>query len=311
MADYIGQILYIQPTRIVSLPEYSGSGSRYSIARIKNEKNLKSNKHDGRVSYKAAQKMRNMVNWLLCAAEPKKVYQKSTKRWFDFKVNFVTLTLPDTIKKIDNRTLQNKLLNPFLTYLRKYHGLSNYVWKLEFQKNGKLHVHFISDCFIHHKTLRKQWNKLLGSNGFLVDFYNKFGHSDPNSTDIHSVRKIRNLAAYLAKYLSKNSNDLKNIKGRIWGASQSLSKALKTRCSLFSNELRENMSCLMHKSIEFKKLERIDTLSGKMRDFGEVFYLTYIHWRDIIKGSIREAFDSTLLEIKGALRSTKSEFILD
>ena len=59
---------------------------------------------------------------------------------------------------------------------------------------------------------------------------------NPNSTDIHAIRKVRNVGAYITKYMTKTPAkvDLHNatpeqklgeyraIKGRIWGASDSL-----------------------------------------------------------------------------------------
>lgn len=62
----------------------------------------------------------------------------------------------------------------------------------------------------------------------------KTNWSDPNSIDIHSLKKVKNVAAYIAKYVSKTTKtpddakycnlDEKPINGRQWFCSQSLSK---------------------------------------------------------------------------------------
>lgn len=295
---YIGQNLYIRPGYIVSLPEFSYSTAYTSEAFRANQKNLDKSDHGGNISQKADKKIRNAINWLLCASEPKKVYVKKSNSWFDFKVNFITLTLPDTAKEISNYDFKTKLLNPWLTYMRKYLGLKNYVWKIEFQKNGKLHLHISTDTFIHHARVRSSWNSLLGKNNYLVDFYKKFGHANPNSTDIHSVRKIRNLGAYLAKYMSKKMSDNKIFKGRIWGCNFEIARANKTSMFINRDECAENLKPLMSKKIEWYKMQHACPKTGLLKDRGEIFYLTMKNWLSDISGTIKEKFDETVLGLK-------------
>jgi hypothetical protein len=296
--QYIGQNIYIRPSYVVSLPEYDHS-SRFSSLEFKaNQANLINNNTNGLLSSKAIGKMKNAINWMLCSADNKKVFNKKLNSWFDFKVNFCTLTLPDTEKPIDNKQLQALLLNPLLTYLRKYKGLKNYVWKLEFQRNGKLHVHFVSDVFIHHKALRACWNRLLASNKFLLDFKKKFGHENPNSTDVHSIRKIKNLAAYLAKYMTKNSADLSKIKGRIWGCNQELSQANKTKVFINRDDLHKHMPCLVESDLECKKIESENPETKIKKSFGEIYFIKYNDWFTTMRGAIKDAFDDTILYLK-------------
>lgn len=296
--QYIGQNIYIRPSYIVSLPEFDKSSKFKSLDFQANQANLQNNQHGGLLSTKAIGKMKNAINWMLCSADDKNVYNKKFNSWFKFKVNFITLTLPDTSVKIDNRKLQTLLLNPLLTYLRKYKGLKNYVWKLEFQKNGKLHVHFVSDTFIHHRVIRSAWNRLLMKNRYLEDFKKKFKHENPNSTDIHSIRKIKNLAAYLAKYMSKNQAELSQIKGRIWGCNQELSKANKTSLFINRDDLHRHMPCLMQSDIEYKKIEFENPVTKIKKSFGEIFFLTYNDWMGGITGAIKDTFDDTILFLK-------------
>lgn len=329
---WAGQNIYIRPSYIVSMPEYVG-GSRYcSEAFEKNKENLKAKAHNGLLSRKAIGKMRNAINWLLCAAKPKDVYSRDKKSWFTFKVNFITLTLPDTRQTIDNRLLQTKLLNPFLTHLRKYYGLNNYVWKLEFQRNGKLHVHFTSDTFIHHRVLRTVWNRLLISNGFMLDYNQKFsgcslpqylkilsaGDSrtteqkrkaweagtaanwlDPNTTDVHSVKKVKDLAAYLCKYMSKQAEDLIKIKGRIWGCSQALSQANTLRLFFDSSECITELKPLMEGCVDWRPIGKIDPVTNQLSTFGEIFFIKYTQWQHQLSGLILAAFIKTITAIAG------------
>jgi hypothetical protein len=207
---FIGQNVYIKPSYLVSIPEfYREGGNHPSLEFLKNQENLKDNSQNGKLSRKAITGLKNSINWLCIAAKKKRVYDRQKQREFNFKVNFVTLTLPDTKNPINSQELQKNLLNPFLVYMRKYHGLRNYVWRLEFQANGKLHVHISADTFLHYRTVRDAWNRLLHKNGYLDLFIEKEGHGDPNSTDVHSTRKVNNMAAYLAKYMSKQGAEYK------------------------------------------------------------------------------------------------------
>lgn len=203
---YIGQNLYIKPNYIVSIPEFHSDNKVTSVKNLENQKNLKDNKRKGRLSRKSIQNLRNSINWLCIAAKKKYVYDKKKNKSFFFKVNFITLTLPDTDKPITSNDLQNNLLNPFLTYLRKFYDLNNYIWRLEFQANGKLHVHIVTDMFLNLRVIKEGWNNLLDKNGYLENFYKENGHKQPNSTDIHATKKIKNMAAYLSKYMSKKNS---------------------------------------------------------------------------------------------------------
>ena len=205
---------------------------------------------------------------------------------------FITLTLPASQIHTD-RELTTNLLNPFLSYARKYFHVRYYVWKKELQQNGNLHFHLVTDRFIKAECLRSAWNRLcnkgkvkgvaapfdyvdryrakmlnLYSNGFdaaavadyvahldgvkqqIADDVEKFESdnareitapeydtifnrvvntvvekfrtayhkemaepdvnkrfTNPNSTDIEAVKSPAAVAAYVAKYISKDITD--------------------------------------------------------------------------------------------------------
>lgn len=295
---YIGQNIYIRPTYIISLPEWSFPPRPFSDRFLSNMKNLRTNSHGGAVSAKADKKIRHVINWLLLAAEKKRVYRLKDNSWFDFKINFITLTLPDTQRQISEPEFKQKLLNPFLVYARRFFKLKNYVWKIEYQQNGKLHLHLTSDTFIHHVKLRKCWNHILGANGFLADFSRKHGHANPNSTDVHSVRKIKNLAGYLCKYMAKQESVARKTKGRIWGCNYELSRALNCSVHLWPDECGKNLHPLMRKNIYWEKMQYVDKISGEVKERGEMFYLTAENWIKDVKGLIKENFNEKLMAIR-------------
>ena len=299
---FVGQNLYIKPTYIVSCPEFSFSNKYKSQAFHENKKNLRHNAHNGLISDKASKAIKNAVNWLVFSASPKRVYSRKENKTFKFKVAFVTLTLPDTKEKISPADFQKKLLNPFLVYIRKYNNLKNYVWKMEYQKNGKLHCHLTVDVFIHYLDIRKAWNRLLIKNGYMVDFEAKFGHSDPNSTDIHAVHKIKNIAAYISKYLSKPIGSDTGFKGRIWGCSYDLSRANKLAVHIPSPDCAEHLFSLMHKDIKYHKIIQCNVKKKKEVLVGEMFMLNKTNWQKHITGEIKKAFIAQRDKIKSPIQ---------
>lgn len=306
--QYIGQLLYIKPTMIVSVPEFDTPRNYFSAARISNQHNLRKNSHESKLSEKAQKRIKNAINWLIVSAKEKSVYQKSTGKRFNFKVNLVTLTLPDTASEIKEREFKTNLMHPFLVYMKKYYGLKNYVWKLEFQKNGKLHIHITTDSFIHYDVLRHYWNSLLKKNGYLDDFIKKYKHDNPNSTDVHSVWKVKNLGAYIAKYMSKNEETPQKIKGRIWGCNYELSDKNKCVLGINRDDCAVELRQLMNKEIKYKAVEYIDSLSNTVRTSAEIFFIELDLWKTYLRGKLREAYDSHRFKIRNSLVSQTLDY---
>lgn len=292
----------IAPRRITSTTIVECFPPKEKIKNQKSLDNLKKNMHGGKLSNKALSKMANAIDWLLASATTKEVFQKSTGKTFQFKINFITLTLPDTCREVTDDEFKNKLCKLFFNDLRKYYELNNYIWKIEFQKNGKLHLHFTSDTFIHHATLRRVWNKHLKNAGLMDDFKKKFGHDNPNSTDVHSVYAIDNLAAYLMKYISKQDEQLSKIKGRIWGCSQKLSKALKTRVVVEPNVAAEYYESLNHEEVEAYDIEASNASNGKVFVVARIFKISYEWLRTRAHAQIRALAHDVLLMLRGALQ---------
>lgn len=300
MATYIGQNIYIRPNYIVSLPEYDKPKNYYSQSFLDNKKNLKENTHKGKLSVKSSKELKGVINWLVSSAKKKTIYHKETDKHYTFKVNFVTLTLPDTQNEITDQDFKEKLLNPFLTYCRKYLKLTNYVWKLEFQENGKLHAHLTTDSFMYWKDIRNAWNRRLKANGYLNDFIDKFGHDNPNSTDIHSVYKINDVASYLAKYMAKNEQLTKKVKGRIWGCNYELSRNSKPKLFVWANEIHEVMKPLFNSLIEYKPIMTLPDSLGAVTQLGEIFYMKPFSW-NLIRNEIKDLFLQTCSNIRNLI----------
>jgi hypothetical protein len=181
--------------------------------------NFIENDHEGLISIRARKKIEHALTWLLFTSQPKKITDMQSKKSFTFKLNFVTLTLP-AVQVHSDQEIKDVCLNNFLTVARKS-GLKNYIWRAEAQPStGNIHFHITTDFYMHYNNIRKWWNQSVALLGYLDAFELKFHHRNPNSTDVHSVKHIRKLSAYLSKYLGKNRafpciGELRLIKGEV------------------------------------------------------------------------------------------------
>ena len=175
------------------------------------------NKVKGELSAKAVRRLKQCINWLVYLSKPKRIYMKELNKYFTFKINFITLTLSSAQCHSD-REIKRRLLEPFLKVMRNKWKVVNYVWKAETQANGNIHFHITADKFIHHAELRLVWNTIQENLGYV----SRSNIADPNSTDIHAVKQVRNLAAYISKYISKNDSTRRKIEGKIWDCNRAL-----------------------------------------------------------------------------------------
>lgn len=220
---------------------------------------------EGKVSTQARRKISKAIDYLLLLAKPQTQHLRMSGKMFSFRIAFVTLTLPSRQIHDDN-TIKNKCLNSLLLELKQFHSVKNYVWRAEKQGNGNIHFHLLIDKFVPWSELRDRWNRIVNKLGYvdryqanMKEFYKagfkvrkellkkwdyehqlsayqsgtKSGFSNPNSTDIHSIKKIRNVKTYVSKYMSKNEKEHEQTTaedestqkqiGRIWGCNHELS----------------------------------------------------------------------------------------
>lgn len=180
--------------------------------------------YTGSLTAGAIKRLRKSIELLVECSQNRTVYSKVVGKNIQHKLSFITLTIP-TAEKIELKEATKLLLEPMLRHLRQVHGMKNYVWKVELQERGQLHWHITSDVYVPHSELRNKWNQLLLRNNYMSEYLQKKGHSNANSTDIHSVRKVRDLSAYLVKYFTKKSQNPEQLQGKIWDCSKNLKSA--------------------------------------------------------------------------------------
>lgn len=192
--------------------------------------------YSGNVTPHAMKRLRWAILLMIACAEEKTAINFKTKKPFTYKIAFVTLTLPASQGDITDQAIHKKCFEPWVKRMKRRYGMNTYVWRRERQKNGNVHYHIIIDVYIDHANIRSHWNTCLEKLGFISRFHKRHSHADPNSTDVHSIRKVRNLAAYMVKYLTKQAAKGQEIDGKLWDCSANLKSKERCRIPGYSND---------------------------------------------------------------------------
>lgn len=243
--NYIEQIK-ISPNNLIVYDLFIGQKKIHD--RSSSDVNLSKSKDKQNISKKAQRRLLAAMDWLLLITREKYAMNIKKNKLFKYKLALLTLTLPSTQIHDDNY-IKKYLLNEFLTRLRKDYGMQNYLWKAEKQTNFNIHFHIVVDRYMYFKDVNHIWNKILDNHGYIEQYrknqqeFHKDGFtprpelyeywseaqqrkayhkgmetnwSQPtSSSDIHSLRKIKNARSYLAKYLTKNPDTNKYFKQKI------------------------------------------------------------------------------------------------
>lgn len=282
-----------------------------------------SNKHHGLMSVKANRRVRLAIDWMCLLSKNKYVQSDRTSNAFTFKLNFITLTLCDKQRHSDNE-IKSKLLNQFLIELKKQYNCSRYLWRAEAQSNGRIHFHIVTDVFIPWRKLRTAWNRLQEKLGYVSSYTSRTNKHDPNSTDVHAIKSIKNLPSYLSKYCGKNAKGytvmaslassepfkpkswltykhpvfkpnakfFRQIHGRLWGLSQSLSK-LKSCRNEITEEVNRELEGLKAKAPERVKFK--DYIGVYLFDVFDLAKFECYHLLSRMRSYVRAVLNDTVV----------------
>ena len=193
--------------------------------------------HNFDISVNARRSLKQKINWLYFLSKKKTIKSYSGKTIYNFRMSFVTLTLP-SVQEHPTQQITSEILNPFLTYLRKTYKLTNYVWRLEYQQNGNVHYHLVTDLYLDYFLILRHWNHFLNKLGYidrftkkmncftLSSYFQAYFNSDsskfeiakqryakgvktkwatPPSVDVKSVIGSKQISNYISKYFAKRS----------------------------------------------------------------------------------------------------------
>lgn len=198
-------LFYSLPTGIVNYNRHALTHKTYS----------------GKVTVGAQRRIKKAVDLLLQLSPPRWITNQITNRQELHTLSFITLTIPGKEKHLSASEGHKLLLAPWLLKMKRKAGLTTYIWKAEFQKNGQLHYHITTPAWIPYTLIKEEWNNLLSKNELLVNWFKEHPEKFPNSTDVHKVYKVQNIGAYLMKYLSKSEQN-KETTGKVWDCSMNL-----------------------------------------------------------------------------------------
>lgn len=185
----------------------------------------KRKRYIGEVTPAMVKRMKRAITLLIQSTPTVYVENQVINKVVPHHLSFVTLTIPKSANVESAKWCHKKLLEPFLRIMRRKWRVKSYIWKCELQKNGTPHYHITSDLFTNHVNIRNEWNHLMKKHGLLDDYKKEYGHYNPNSTDVHSVKKINNLEAYIVKYITKSFSDEEKLDAKVWDCSKNLKRA--------------------------------------------------------------------------------------
>lgn len=244
--------------------EYQGTGSQHTyLKRLLNIQQQQTKTYSGTMTKGAKKRLTKTVDMLLQLSPKRQIYSEVLGKEITHRLSFITLTISESGQNLTAKEAYQKLLLPFLRWLTRTKGVKTYIWKAELQKRGQIHYHITTPSFINWKEIRSKWNNLQRAEGLLDDFYKKFKHLDPNSTDVHEVYKADDLTGYMIKYLAKAESQEDKTTGKLWDCSSNL-KGLKYPTFEMTRQQDEFLRTLAHLNyLRPKHLDRCTILQMK------------------------------------------------
>lgn len=225
-----------------SLKPHCAVGFSWDLSRQKISRRPEQNTNEGTLSEKSKSRLRNAINWMQYLSEGKFYYDKTTKKKYPLRLNFITLNL--CAKQFhSDEFIYHRLVRPFLRWLKRK-GLTLYVWRAESQANGNIHFHITGNKFVDRHSIQLKWNSLLQEHGYIRAYIQNGGDGNPPSTHVKGIKQPHKLAAYLVKYMSKNDKDRRKITCKLWGCSAELSNQRRniSELDLYFKEMKELLS---------------------------------------------------------------------
>ncbi len=204
-----------------------------------NDQTVKRQSHNLQISPNAYRTLTKKITWLYYLSKSRNRTTYNGKQIYNFKLCFLTLTLPSK-QQTSTAEVTANIFNTMLTELRQRTSMTNYVWRMEYQKNGNVHYHLCTDTYLDYFFVLPIWNRILSHHGYIEPYrakhadlslhqynqlYNSDGHKEfatiakqyakgkknkwtqPNSIDCKSVISKKAIASYISKYFGKSEND--------------------------------------------------------------------------------------------------------
>lgn len=283
--------------------------------------------HNFEISENSQRNLRDKIAYLYQFARSRKIRTYTGKFIPNFKVCFLTLTLPSS-QIHPTHQITSECLDPLLQVLRQRLFMKNYVWRMEFQANGNVHYHIATDTYVDYFFIQKQWNAILEKLGYvsryaqkmskisLTEYQNRFSQngkispdvlykrwvkgkavkwSNPNTVDVKNATSDKSISLYISKYFSKKEkgskcNDLDNE-----------SNSFGLRLCFWSRSLSkcksETMPFDYYASDIIKILSKCENVLRCVFDYATVFYFSFNELSQTAKLVIGSYFNDMRREI--------------
>jgi hypothetical protein len=216
--------MQVRPDRTITW--YTTRYNKKKRTQAQQEALNKRGQYNGQLSRATKSKLNKwLLNWMQALQHHITENKRNRKKCKYWPV-FVTLTLSDRQRIEEGETdnyIKRTLLNTFIQDCKRNHGVENYLWRAEAQKNGNIHFHLIIDRYIDRHTLQSKWNRIQKK--FVDRYTERTGKTEPPSTQIQSIRNYGRVSMYATKYaLKEPGTDYtpRKIEGRIWGCSDQI-----------------------------------------------------------------------------------------
>lgn len=323
----------LTPDKLVVYPKFFrniGVERKYSYA--KPEKVVtalpESNKHSFELSKQAQKNLRQKVTWLYHFAKKKTVITRKGKQLTNFRMNFATLKLPSEQIHSSDFITKNCLNQLFVEISKKY-KFENYVWRLEYQKNGNLHYHIATDTYIDYFFLQRAWNRILNKYGYVDMYQRKFSQmslndyvksqnysaktdfkvlseryalgcrenwKNPNSVDVKAVFGKSNIAFYISKYMAKSKDEKEAVALPVCELNSRNSRLWFCSRSLSKcvsvADIREAMEIDL-----YGILLRCEKVKRVVHDYCTILYFSFSDLPALVKGVLNRYFDDYRQEV--------------
>jgi hypothetical protein len=241
--------------------------------------------YSGLLTAGTKKRLAKAIDLMVQSIKPQRIYSPVAMREITHRLSFITLTVSSQ-KNITAKEAYHKAFKHFIQWLRRTQKVTTYVWKAETQKRGQIHYHITTPSYIHYQEIKDKWNNLQRHAGWLKEYHAKKGHYNPNSTDIHEVRKVKDLSSYMIKEFCKTIQN-KQTEGKIWDCSLNLKKHKYFRYQEFREDTLLISDLIDKGKADVIQLENCIVVKLKNCSPTEAMNLAQIHSYDEFLKSIR------------------------
>lgn len=246
--------------KLIIYDKYIGNGKSTKQRNVNLKANFKDAKtYSGNCTKSMLQRMEFALDtlWNVTGIRELNRYQKRKLKVVTQHLSFITLTIPTQSKRISGKDAYDKLLAPFIQWLKRKKHVTHYVWKAELQQptdfmgneklcKGQLHYHIILPNYLDKGEIRQKWNYYLKINGLMSEYSQKTGNDNPPSTWIGGLRKSTG-ASYLMKEIMKNVVSQSDIDKYSYSINQKLYTIRTTLNCRNDNEIQSEVNIMLKK----------------------------------------------------------------